>query len=408
MQEAMLVMSTEAVHAAPRTLAGATILQIVPALGHDAVALTAFNTAYALLQAGARAIIAGETGALVEPLTSVGAEWIPLATATINPLKLRRNAGRIEQLVISEHIDLVHAHSAGAAWSVVTAAVRAPVLLVTSLPDVPAVGARLRTYFSRALARGDRIIAPSSYAARPVMEQFAIPAERMAVIPRSIDTDLYDPDAVEPDRVSALRKAWGIEASNQVVLVPGRVAPWNGQDVVVEAAHALLESGWQDVRFVLTGEDRSHRRYAGSVVKRAKELGVENLVRLVGHCRDMPAAYAAANIVAIPALEPPLIGRAVAEAQAMGRPVITTNVGVMAENVAVPPLVPDELRTGWVVNAGDAIELANAVADALSLDGADYRRVAARARQFAEYMFSPESVAAATCEVYTSLLSRDT
>jgi glycosyltransferase involved in cell wall biosynthesis len=408
MQEAMLVMSTEPVGAAPRSLAGATILQIVPALGHDAVAHTAFNTAYALLQAGARSIIAGEAGALVEPLTSVGAEWIPLASATVNPLKLRRNAGRIEQLVTSERIDLVHAHSAGAAWSAVTAAVRAPVRLVTSLPDVPAIGARLRTYFTRALARGDRIIAPSSYAARPVMEQFAVPPERLAVIPRSVDTDLYDADAVEPDRVGALREAWGIEPSKPVVLVPGRVAPWNGQDVVLEAASALLESGWQDIRFVLVGEDRSHRRYARSLIKRTKELGVDNLVRLAGHCRDMPAAYAAANIVAISALEPPLVGRVVAEAQAMARPVITTNVGVLPENVAVPPLVADDLRTGWVVNAGDAIELANAIAGALSLDEADYRRLAVRARQFAEYMFSPESVAAATCEVYTSLLSHDT
>jgi glycosyltransferase involved in cell wall biosynthesis len=408
MQEAKPVMSTEPVHDAPRTLAGATILQIVPALGHDAVAHTAFNTAYALLQAGARAIIAGETGALVEPLTSVGAEWIPLANASVNPFKLTRNAGRIEQLVTSERVDLVHTHSDGAAWSVVRASARVPVRLVTSLPDVPAVGARLRRYFARALARGDRIIAPSSYAARPVMEQFNIPPERVVVIPRSIDTQLYDPEAVEPGRIGTLRQAWGIEPNNPVVLVPGRMAPWNGQDVAVEAARALLDSGWQDLRFVLTGEDRSHRRYARSVLKRAKELGVENLIRLAGHCRDMPAAYAAANVVAITTLEPPLIGRAVAEAQAMGRPVIATNVGVLGENVAVPPLVPDELRTGWVVNAGDAIELASAIAGALSLEAADYRGLAARARQFAEYMFSPESVAAATCEVYTSLLSHDT
>jgi glycosyltransferase involved in cell wall biosynthesis len=110
----------------------------------------------------------------------------------------------------------------------------------------------------------------------------------------------------------------------------------------------------------------------------------------------------------IPALEAPLIGRVAAEAQAMARPVITTNVGVLPENVAVPPLVPDELRTGWVVTPGDAIELANAIADALSLDAADYRRISARARQFAEYMFSPESVAAATCAVYTSILARGT
>jgi glycosyltransferase involved in cell wall biosynthesis len=401
-------MSTEPAHVAPRSLAGATILQIVPVLGHDAVAHTAFNNAHALLQAGARSIIAGEAGPLVEPLTSVGAEWIPLASASINPLKLKRNAGRIEQLIISERVDLVHAHNAGAAWSAAAAAARAPVRFVTSLPDVPAIGARLRSYFSRALARGERIITPSSYAAGPMMEQFAIPPERLAVIPRSIDTDLYDPETVEPERFGGLRQTWRIEEDAPIVLVPGRVAPWNGQDVVVEAARALLDGGWEDMRFVLVGEDRSHRRYARSVVKRARDLGVENVIRMVGHCRDMPAAYAAATIVVLSALEPPLIGRVVAEAQAMARPVITTNVGVLPENIAVPPTVPDELRTGWVVSAGDAVELGNAIADALSLDEAEYQGLAARARQFAEYTFSPESVAAATCEVYTSVLSRDT
>jgi glycosyltransferase involved in cell wall biosynthesis len=401
-------MSTDTVHAVPRSLAGATILQIVPALGHDAVAHTAFNTAYALLQAGARALIAGESGALVEPLTSVGAEWIPLASATVNPLKLKRNAGRIEQLVTSERIDIVHAHSAGAAWSVATAKDRIPIRLVTSLPDTPSAGSRLRAFFARALSRGDRIISPSAYASGPLMEQFNIARERVAVIPRSVDTELFDPDAVEPERIRALRESWRIEANKPLVLVPGRVAPWNGQDVVVDAAHTLLESGWQDVRFVFAGEDRSHRRYARSVAKRAEQLGVDNLIRSAGHCRDMPAAYAAANLIIVCALEPPLIGRVVAEAQAMARPVIATNVGVLPENVAVPPVVPDDLRTGWVVNPGDPVELANAIAAALSLDPADYRRIAARARQFAEYMFSPESVAAATCEVYTSLLSRDT
>ncbi len=202
---------------------------------------------------------------------------------------------------------------------------------------------------ARALTRGDRIIAPSAYAANPLIEQFDIPRERVVVIPRSVDTELYDADAVEPDRIGALRESWGVEPSKPIVLVPGRVAPWNGQDVVVEAARALLEHGWQDIRFVFAGEDRSHRRYGRSVAKRAQELGVDKLIRLAGHCRDMPAAYAAANIVVVAALEPPLIGRVVAEAQAMGRPVITTMVGVLPENVAVPPLVPEELRTGWVV-----------------------------------------------------------
>ena len=44
---------------------------------------------------------------------------------------------------------------------------------------------------------------------------------------------------------------------------------------------------------------------------------------------------------------------------------------------------------------------------ALSLDDVAYRTMAARARQFAEYMFSPQSVAVATRAVYTSLLALD-
>jgi glycosyltransferase involved in cell wall biosynthesis len=399
-------MSTDS-QAATRALAGATILQIVPALGDDVVAHAACNTVSALLRSGARAIVAGETGTLVERLTSAGAQWVPF-NATLNPLRLKGNAKRIEHLVKTERIDLVHAHSAGAAWSVVTAAARAPVRLVTSLPDVPATPSRLRAFATRALARGDRIITPSAYAAAPLIEHYGIARERLAVIPRSIDTDLLNPDAIKAERIGALRDSWDIEPDKPVVLVPGRVAPWNGQDIVIEAARALLGSGWQDIRFVLAGENRTQRRYAHSIAKRMEQLGVEHLVRLTGHCRDMPAAYAAASVVVIPALEAPLIGRVAAEAQAMARPVITTNVGVLPENVAVPPLVPDELRTGWVVTPGDAIELANAIADALSLDAADYRRISARARQFAEYMFSPESVAAATCAVYTSILARGT
>jgi len=110
----------------------------------------------------------------------------------------------------------------------------------------------------------------------------------------------------------------------------------------------------------------------------------------------------------VPALEPPLSGRAVAEAQAMGRPVITTAVGMLPENLLCPPRMRDELRTGWVVRPGQAGELARAISAALSLNVTAHEALGARARQFAEFMFSPQSVAEAIRGVYTSLLARDT
>jgi glycosyltransferase involved in cell wall biosynthesis len=111
--------------------------------------------------------------------------------------------------------------------------------------------------------------------------------------------------------------------------------------------------------------------------------------------------------VVVPSLEAPVLGRVVAQAQAMGRPVVTADVGILPEHVVTPPEMPEDVRTGWVVKRGDPAEFARALSFALSLDERAYQAMAARARQFAEYMFSPHSVAVATRAVYTSLLARD-
>ena len=82
-------------------------------------------------------------------------------------------------------------------------------------------------------------------------------------------------------------------------------------------------------------------------------------------------------------------------------------IGPIPENMVVPPRMPDDLRTGWLVQPGDSIEIARAIASALALDATAYRALAARARQFAEYMFAPSRIGAATLEVYTSLLETE-
>jgi glycosyltransferase involved in cell wall biosynthesis len=67
----------------------------------------------------------------------------------------------------------------------------------------------------------------------------------------------------------------------------------------------------------------------------------------------------------------------------------------------------EELRTGWVVRPGNVAEIARAISAALALNVTAYEALGARARQFAEFMFSPQSVAVAIRGVYTSLLARD-
>ncbi|MSO66378.1 MAG: glycosyltransferase [Pseudolabrys sp.] len=398
-----------AARSTPRSLAGATILQLVPALRDDPAGHAAVDIALTLLRSGARAIVAGDGGPLVGELRAFGGEWLPMPNDTFNPLRIRSHARQITNLIAGERIDIVHAQSAGGAWSALAATDRMPVFLVTSFPDRLPANSWPGNVFRGSLARGDRVIAPSSYVSHAMIARYKIPAERVTVIPRSVDTTTFNPALVRPERIAALRRAWGgVLPDFRIVLTPGRIGPWNGQLALVDAARLLVGGGERNIAFVLAGDDRADARYTRALLQRARAHSVDTLFRLVGPSTDMPTTFAAADVVAVPALEPPLSGREAAQAQAIGRPVIATTVGVLPENVLCPPRMRDDLRTGWLVRPGNVSELARAISAALALDVTSYEALGARARQFAEFAFSPQSVAEAIRGVYTSLLARDT
>ena len=394
---------------APRhSLAGATILQLVPGLRDDPAGRAAVDIARTLLHAGARAMVAGCGGPLVDELRALGGEWLPKVTDTVNPLRIRLNANTIAKLIASERVDIVHAQSACAAWSALSASKNQPVFRLNSFPDRLLAHSYMGNMFRSSLVRGARVIAPSSYVSHAMIERYRLPADRITVIPRAVDTATFDPAAVSKERIAAIRRVWDVPPNMRVVLVTRRMTPWNGHLTVVDAARLIIGSeNARNVVFVFAGEDRERPRYARSVRERARTHGIDMLCRFVGHCADMPAAYGAADVVVVTPLEAPLAGRAAAEAQAKGRPLVVSTAGMLPETLLSPPRMREELRTGWVVRPGNVDETARAIAAALALDVTAYAALGARARQFAEFMFSPRSVAEAIRGVYTSLLARD-
>ncbi len=389
-----------------RTLAGATVLQIVPAMTDEPAAHAAINNAQMLISCRARAIIAADNGPLAGELRALGGEWLPMSNEGFNPLRVRENAKRLRALIKSDRIDIVHAQSAGAAWSAIMATDRLPTWLVTSFPDRLTGHTWLGTLARSSLARGDHVIAPSSFVSLAMIERYKINPERISVIPRSVETSLFNPAMMTVERIAQQRRAWGILPNMRVVLVAGRLVPWNGQMCVLDAARLLIGGGNRGIVFVFAGDDRADSRYTQVLAMRARRHGIETLMRFVGHCRDMPTALAAADVVVVPAIEPPLTGRAVAEAQAMGRPVVTQAIGPLPENLLAPPRMPEHLRTGWVVRPNHAGALADGINAALSLNRPAYDALGGRARQFAEFMFSPQKIAEGVRGVYSALLAR--
>ena len=91
---------------------------------------------------------------------------------------------------------------------------RMPVFLVTSFPDQAAGEFLAGTSLRSSLARGDRVIAPSSFVSRAMIERYKIAPERITVIPRAVDTAKFSPAAVSADRVAATAPRLGRPAAD--------------------------------------------------------------------------------------------------------------------------------------------------------------------------------------------------
>jgi glycosyltransferase involved in cell wall biosynthesis len=319
-------------------------------------------------------------------------------------MKLRSNAHRLSELIAGERIDVVHAYSGPAAYSARNALGETAAWLVTSYLGEPPTRLDLASLYQASLARGHRTLADSEYAAELIVQRHGVDPDHVIAIPRSIDTARFDPTAMSAERLAVLRHGWGIRPGWRIVLVPGRLLPDKGQMTVVDAVRVLINGGMVGVAFVIAGANGGDADYAKEIARRIAAQGIGGAVRLVGHCSDMSAAYAIADLVVVPALRATTFSETAAEAHAMAKPVIASAVGALPEIVLAPPRVDEDTRTGWLTPPDDPIGLARALAAALAADPWVRRAMATRARSLAEQRFSPARVAAATLEVYGGLL----
>jgi glycosyltransferase involved in cell wall biosynthesis len=256
------------------------------------------------------------------------------------------------------------------------------------------------------MARGDVVIANSHYTADLIRSLHAEQAgDRVRVIHRGTDLALFTPGAVPPARVEALRRAWGVAPHERVVLLAARLTGWKGQRVLIEAAALMRDRGLSDVAVVLAGDPQGRVAYERELDALIAARGLSGIVHRVGHCTDMPAAFRAASVVAVPSVEPEAFGRSAVEAQALGTPVVVSDLGAVPETVLAPPEVPAAQRTGWRVPPGDAAALADALAEALSLGASARDAMTRRGRAHVEAHFSLEGMVGETLAVYADLIA---
>jgi glycosyltransferase involved in cell wall biosynthesis len=385
-----------------RTLAGATTLHIVPALNDEPDVRAVLNIAGALLRAGARTLIASNGGPLISEFRALGAEWVSFTGTNVNRWNLNRSATALEEIVKTERIDLVHAVAPGGAACAIAVRERVPLRVITNLPDRSVK--RADNNGNAAFTRGDRMIAHSAFAATPVIEQYEIPDKNVAVIPRTVDTAKLDPASVQGEGIARLRNDWKVGTGERVFLAPGLITPGSGHISLIDAVRVLVNGGLRGAVFVVPCDTFSEPKQIRAISERAATQGVDALFRFSHPPTDMQTLFSAADAIILPAIDPPEDGHLAAEAQALSRPVIASAIGVLSESLVAAPQKPSDLRTGWLVRPADPVDLARTIGTVLALDGPTLAAIGSHARQFAESTFSPQSVAAATLAVYTSVL----
>lgn len=373
------------------------VLQVLPALGTaGGVERGTVDVAKALVAAGWRAVVASEGGPLVRELERAGAVHVTLPLASKSPFVMCKNVARLRDVIAAQAIDIVHARSRAPAWSAEAAAKRAGVHFITTFHGTYSLDLPLKRLYNAVMTRGERVIAISDFIADHMVQTYRVDPAKIRVIHRGVDVHQFDPARVSQERVVTLAGLWRLPEERHIVLLPGRLSTWKGQDVLIRALARLRR---KDVFGILVGvgggSDKLRAELEGAIVRE----GIEDSVRLIDECRDMAAAYMLADVVVAPSTRPEAFGRVAAEAQAMGRPIIASDHGGARETV-IPGV------TGLLIPPGDADALAKAIADMIALDGPARELLARQAIAHVRARFTNDVMCAATLAVYDELLAQ--
>lgn len=376
-----------------------SVLQIVPRMEMGGVERGAIEIAEAIAREGGRALIATAGGKMSPRAVKAGGEVIWMNVDTKNPLNIWQNARLLARLIQNLGIDIVHARSRAPAWSAYWATRRTGTPFITTYHGAYSEDFPFKRRYNSVMARGRPVIAVSDFIRNSVIEKHGVSADRVVVIPRGADIAVFSEEAVGNERAVKLADQWGLlDDPRPVIMLPARLSPLKGAEDLIDAADRLRAMRGNDFLILLVGQNGGGGH--GEVLRRRiDKLGVGDCVHLVGGCSDMAAAYKLASVVISASTRPEAFGRAIVEAQAMGRPVIATDHGGARETVA-------HGSTGWLYPPGDVARLTIELNKALNLDPSEraHMGMAARARVHSRYTVA--AMQRATLDVYEQVAGR--
>ena len=378
------------------------VLQVIPKLGYGGAETGCYDIAHYLPENDCGSFIVTSGGELLKFIDKKKVKIIKLPVHSKNPLIIFINFLALIFIILINNISIVHARSRAPAWSCLMAAKITGRKFVTTFHGTYNFNSKIKKFYNSVMVRSDLIIAGSNFIFSHIKENYTKylnAKKKLLVIFRGINVDYFDPTTKLDIDEKKLLKKWQIEKDKKIILLPGRLTEWKGQEVFIEAINLVnIELGYQAFYAVILGSNQGRDLYKKKLIRLTEQHRLNNQVKFIDHCDDMALAYKVSDIVISASIEPEAFGRVAVEAQSMEKPIIASDIGGSNETVI------DE-KTGFLFESNNTKSLSKKILKVLSMDEASLQSIGKEGRKNIIQKFNVEKMCFSTYSEYKRILN---
>ena len=378
------------------------VLQVIPKLGYGGAETGCYDIAHYLPENDCGSFIVTSGGELLKFIDKKKVKIIKLPVHSKNPLIIFINFLVLVVIILIKNISIVHARSRAPAWACLFASKVTGRKFVTTFHGTYNFNNKIKKFFNSVMVRSDLIIAGSNFIFSHIKENYTKylnTKKKLLVIFRGINVDYFDPTTKLDSDEKKLLKKWQIEKDKKIILLPGRLTGWKGQEVLIEAINLVnIELGYEAFYAVILGSDQGRDLYKKKLIRLTEQHRLNNQIKFIDHCNDMALAYKVSDIVISASIEPEAFGRVAVEAQSMEKPIIASDIGGSNETVI------DE-KTGFLFESNNPKSLSQKILKTLSLDNVSLKSIGIEGRKNIIQKFNVEKMCFSTYSEYKRILN---
>ena len=378
------------------------VLQVIPKLGYGGAETGCYDLAHYLPENNCSSYIVTSGGELLKFIDRKKVKVIKLPVHSKNPFLMLFNSIALIFIILLNNISIVHARSRAPAWSCLFATKITRRKFVTTFHGTYNFKNSIKKFYNSVMVRSDLIIAGSNFIFSHINQNYPKYLDlkkRFLVIFRGINVDYFDSSTTLDSEENRLISDWEVDKNKKIILMPGRLTAWKGQETFIEALNLVnKELGYDSFNAVILGSDQGRDIYTKKIKRLAEQYRLTSQLKFIEHCKNMPLAYKISDIVVSASVEPEAFGRVAVEAQSMEKPIIASDIGGSKETIS-------DNVTGFLFQSGNAEALSKKIVEALQLDESRLKSIGIEGRKNIIKKFNVEKMCFSTYSEYKKLLN---